>query len=267
MKTIIDIVTHGSAADDKRRTETIRSIKTLGELTKALTIDFGFNISRSGVYLRLIPRRVDSTEGKRHITTVPVKLIRAQNDAHSKHVDAKFASATIHYLEEIASLLGPKEVFFISQDDKARVPIGITAANKQTPMLMHMEYRVTLPEHDWVVAPSHKLIPSVYAGIVIEKGGLGNRNAVTYSGPTYVAIRSAKHSSSTAYSHALDISAVLKCSEFEDLTTVNISGDIRLVKPIGIFTVDGGPDENPRYAKVISAAIHHFATYDLESRF
>ena len=75
---------------------------------------------------------------------------------------------TPRHLEELISVLGPNEVCFISQDDKARVPIGLTAANKQAPLLMHVEYQVSLPDHDWIVAAKHKLIPSVYAGIRIE---------------------------------------------------------------------------------------------------
>ena len=39
---------------------------------------------------------------------------------------------------------------------------------------MHLEYKLTLPDHDWVVAPRHKLIPSVYAGIKIEDGKIGH---------------------------------------------------------------------------------------------
>lgn len=142
-------------------------------------------MGRSTVYTRLLPKRsTSSIEGKRHINTVPVKLIRAQNDSHSKHVDARFCAATIKNVEEVCSILGPDVVCFISQDDKARVPLGITAANHQAPILMHMEYRVSLPDHDWVVAAQHKLIPSVYAGINIRRDGLGQPSAVTYSGPT-----------------------------------------------------------------------------------
>jgi len=69
---------------------------------------------------------------KRHVKTVPVKLIRAQNDNHAKHVDGEFCTATITHLEELSSILGPKEVCFMSQDDKCRVPIDVTAANKQS---------------------------------------------------------------------------------------------------------------------------------------
>jgi hypothetical protein len=92
-----------------------------------------------------------------------------------------FCSATIRRLEELASLLGPKIVTFLSQDDKANVPIGLTAANKQASLLMHVEYCVTLPAHDWVIAGKHKLTPSVYAGINLEENGMGKIVAVSYS--------------------------------------------------------------------------------------
>jgi hypothetical protein len=39
------------------------------------------------------------------------------------------------------------------------------------------------------------------------------------------------------------------------------------VKPVIIITVDGGPDENPRYPKVLLQAISHFKKYDLDSIF
>lgn len=136
----------------------------------------------------------------------------------------------------------------------------LIAANKQSPLLMHMEYSIRLPDHDWVVAPSHKLIPSVYAGIQIEENMFGNSKAASYSGPTYVAVRSGKHSSSTALSHVLDFEKILTLSEFDDIAKINGS-----VKPIVIFSVDGGPDENPRYAKVVATGIHHFVKYDLDA--
>jgi hypothetical protein len=46
----------------------------------------------------------------------------------------------------------------------ARVHIRITVASKQAPLLMHMEYRIRLPDHDFVVG--HKLIPCVYLGMI-----------------------------------------------------------------------------------------------------
>lgn len=94
--------------------------------------------------------------------------------------------------------MGPQCVCFMSQDDKARVPLGIPAVHKQVRMAMHLEYKVSLPDHDWVVADRHKLIPSVYAGCVVGS------KSVTPNGPTYIAVRSGKHDSSTARTHLTD---------------------------------------------------------------
>jgi len=73
------------------------------------------------------------------------------------------------------------------------------------------------------------------------------RSAVGYSGPTYIAIRSGKHDSSTAASHALDLDTVFELDEFSEFVKTQ-AGDI---KPVLIISVDGRPDENPHYAKVI----------------
>ena len=40
-----------------------------------------------------------------------------------------------------------------------------------------------------------------------------------------------------------------------------------MVKPILVSTVDGGPDENPRYHKVIKVAVNHFLQYDFDAVF
>lgn len=106
---------------------------------------------------------------------------------------------------------------------------------------MHVEYRVTLPDHDWVLAEKHKLIPSVYALNEIEINKIGNPKAVGYSGPTYIAIRSGKHSSSTAATHCIDLQHVLQSPDFIHFTTFEGK-----TKPILLITADGGPDENPR---------------------
>lgn len=121
-------------------------------------------MSKSFVYYHLQAKRGNTIDGKRHVKTVPVRLRKATNDLHSSHPDQWFCRATIRGLDELASFLGPQDVARLSQDDKARVPLGLTAAKKQSPMVMHLLYPVRLADHDWVIAPKHKLIPSVIAG-------------------------------------------------------------------------------------------------------
>jgi hypothetical protein len=110
--------------------------------------------------------------------------------------------------------------------------MGLTACNKQSPLLMYVEYQIHLPDHDWVVAERHKLIPSVYAAIKVDPNQFGKGTAVGYSGPTYIAIRSGKHDSSTASSHAFDFKTLLNLDEFKEF--VRTPGND--VRPVVIVT-------------------------------
>ncbi|KAJ8867517.1 hypothetical protein PR048_031319 [Dryococelus australis] len=248
LKAVVDLAMFGASAEERRRSEIVRTVHTLSELTDEL-IELGFNILRSDTYIRLLPRRTDTREAKRHVVTVPVKLSRPEADHHKAHQDQYFCVASIRSLETVASVLGPHSVNFLSQDDKARVPIGLIAANKQAPLVMHFEYKVSLPDHDFVIASRHKSIPSVYALCEVKPNEMGRPEAVSYSGPTYIAIRSGKHSSSTSTSHAQDLNTLLT------------------LEPFLIISRDGGPDENPRYRKVIAHAVEHFKKYDLDAIF
>ncbi|XP_034253671.1 uncharacterized protein LOC117652688 [Thrips palmi] len=262
LKTIVEIAMFSSGAEERRRDERLNTCQTLDELTAELNRR-GFEISRSGVYLHLLPRDPTTREGKRHVKTAPVRLVRAQNSTHKTHADGKFATCTIRCLETLAGYLGPNQVLFMSLDDKARVPLGKTAAKVQAPMLMSLEYKVSLPDHDFPVGPRHNLIPSVAAIIEIKEDLLGKPEAVTYSGPTYICIRSGKHSSSTANTHADDFRRMADMDEYKSWFKTT---DGRM-KPVVIMTVDGGPDECPRYKKNIAFAVDHFKRNDLDAIF
>lgn len=177
LNTISDLALFGVSAEERRRCEIVRTVYTLSELS-----ELGFNISRSATYIRLLPRRVNTREAKRHVVTVSVKLSRPKADHHKAHQGQYFSVASIRSLETIASVLGPDSVTFLSQDDNTRVPIGLTAANRQAPLLMHVEYKVSLPDHDYVIASRHKLIPSVYALCEVKPNEMGRPEAVSYSG-------------------------------------------------------------------------------------
>ncbi|CAF0726611.1 unnamed protein product [Adineta steineri] len=257
LQIIEEIAKVGGASDDRRRSETIRPCLTLDDLREKIK-QRGYDIKRTTLYYRLLPHRASSIEGRRHNQTVPVRLRRAQNDEHGKHEDGHFATATIRYMKDLASIFGNDCVFYLSQDDKCKVPLGLPAARVQAPMLMHLDYRIRLPDHDWTVAPRHQLTPSVYAACLLsEDGDLG------YSGPTYVAVRSAKHDQSNADSHATDFDRLVNLKEFEKVAR----DETGQVKPIVIVTVDGGPDENPRFPKTLVACIRKFKKYDLDALF
>ncbi|CAG8734991.1 24591_t:CDS:2 [Dentiscutata erythropus] len=160
----------------------------------------------------------------------------------------------------MVSVLGPRNVLVVSQDDKARIPLGLAAANKQAPILMRLEYQVKLLDHDWIVAERHKLISSVYAILNVEGGKYRNSKAVTYSGPTFIRVCSGKHDSSTAYSHGKDFDELMVKKKLHDYTKMDGQP-----KPVMVMLSDGSPDENSRYKKTIQIMIKHFDKYDLDT--
>lgn len=109
------VAIYGSAVHDRRRTEEIKSRKTLDELHSKVH-KLRYKISRSALYIRLILKNSRTGQGSRHVVTVPVRLSKPSNDLHKQHPDGKFCTATLKNLESLASLLGTKKCTFISQD-------------------------------------------------------------------------------------------------------------------------------------------------------
>ena len=114
---------------------------------------------------------------------------------------------------------------------------------------MHLDYTLKLPDHQFVVAASHKLKPSVYALCTIKPTLVGFPEAVGYTGPTAIRVRSCKHDKSTSTSHLADMMDLLKgvdCGDEWKSITIDSEGN---TKPVLILRPDGGPDLNPRHLK------------------
>ena len=178
----------------------------------------GYELSRSALYLRLLPRQHNTKEGKRHVNSVPVKIRHTKNNLRKKHADANFIFVTKEYLKNTATMFGPDSVLALSIDGKAKVPIGITAAAKQVQIVMHMTYEIRLLDQDFVFATSHKLTPSVYTACKITKSSSKSDFNISYSGPMHIVIRSGELDSSTAYTHGRDFDKLLTLDEFDTIT-------------------------------------------------
>lgn len=140
-----------------------------------------------------------------------------------------------------------------------QICLGIPAVTSRNAMLIHMQYRIGLPDHDFPVASSHKLTPSVRV-LLRQTPGVFGPSALTNDGPMFINNRSAKHCKATAFIHAKDFDTMIEDPEFDIFTKNNDK-----VKPIVMRLVDGGPDQNPRFKKVISSAIRQFKMYNLDA--
>ena len=148
---------------------------------------------------------------------------------------------------EVTKLFGPRAVLFISSDEKAKVPLGFAAATLQAPLLMHLEYKVKLPDYSFVVATRHKLNPSVYGVCDVNLKG-----EVTYSGDTFIQTRSEKHDKSSAETHAYDMHKFFRSERMAP-------------KPILLMETDSAQDEAPRYPKPLATVIFLFKELKLDA--
>ena len=158
----------------------------------------------------------------------------------------------MHHVEDFVVLMGDDNVAIFGKDDKALIPLGIPAANKQSPILMCMEYPVTPPDHTFLVASKHKLIPSIYASREIKPSGL------TYSGPTHAAIRSLKHDKASAFAGFDDLNHLLQNENFKPFLKQK-DGDM---KPIWIFTRD--VHRGPRFPTTRKVLIKFLKENDID---
>ena len=115
--------------DSRRRSEEINIGARLADIHEKMSKKY--NISRSAVrcnflnffahifslfqtYTRFIPRRWNTSEGQRHVNTIPVKMLRPENDAHSKHADAQLVFSIRRDFDELASILGADNCWVMS---------------------------------------------------------------------------------------------------------------------------------------------------------
>ena len=73
------------------------------ELLESELTKLGFKLSRSATHLRLLPRRGNTLEGKRHVQTVPVRLIRPENSLRKKNIDRMYAKLFMDDMQNIWS--------------------------------------------------------------------------------------------------------------------------------------------------------------------
>ena len=107
---------------------------------------------------------------------MPVRLLRPEANLRKKNIDRMYDKSFTDDMKAIDPLFGSDAVVYLSMDDKAKVSLGLAAAKLQAPILMHLDYKVRLNDHDFVVGGRHKLIPSVYSQceLLKENGKVSN---------------------------------------------------------------------------------------------
>ena len=196
---------------NKQTSQMVSNITSLESLATALHNEsLQLHTNGTNIY-RLLPKNGLTEEGKRCLNSENCNFARAESI--KQHPDMYFANATINYLEELAGILGPREVSFLSQDNSYRVPIGLALSNvDQSPLLMHIEQKDSLlDDEDYVTPPAHKLILSVTGAMKIKENCFSNSlsgSSVTNVGSTYIAIRTAERQPPVAFQKLRDMTLI-----------------------------------------------------------
>ena len=103
-----------------------------------------------------IPKKCSSAE-RRLAKEYSSKGLSPQSSHHKRHPFTTLVKVTIKHLEKLAGILR----ICLFNYDKCKLLIGLTVPSVQLTLIMHLEYQVTLPGHNYVTAPNHKFITSV----------------------------------------------------------------------------------------------------------
>ncbi|CAJ0841884.1 11266_t:CDS:2 [Entrophospora sp. SA101] len=129
----------------------------------------------------------------------------------------------------------------ISQDDKAKIGLGVPAVGRTFHTLQSVHEPVCVADHDFPVGNGQKLVPSVYLMIKPNES-----NDELRTGQLAIFVCHQWSLGTSSHTHMQDLESFTLYPQYDDVLKIN--GEIR---PIWVLLVDGRPDENPRHLKNI----------------
>ena len=240
------------AADKKRRKEVIK-VRTISHLREALNSKYHEYLSRTTLNNYLLPHRSTTISAKAHYHPANIAIASVSRNEKNEHCDEHYCLASVKGAKQFAALFLTQSVI-ISQDDKAKIPLGIPAVGRTFQTMQSSREPVTLPDHDFPIGMQQKLIPSVY--LLINPR---DTNDTFRNGQLSIFIRPQYQVGTSSATHMSDLNSLTQDARFDEI--LKTDGQI---KPIWILLVDGGPDENSRHMKNIFEYCRMFRAFDLD---
>lgn len=238
-------------ADNRRRKEVIK-IRTTTHLKSALEERYFEYLSRTCLRNHLLPKNKSTIAARAHHHPAMVAVAGVSRDLRRSHVDEHYCLASVKAAKLLARSFASHSVI-ISQDDKAKVPVGIPAVSRTFETMQTINEPVRVEDHDFPIGTSQKLIPSVY--LMINP----NESDEMRSGQLSIFVRSQWDLGTSTLTHLTDLKTLASLPEFSHFFNINDQ-----LKSIWILLVDGGPDENPRHEKNIHRYCKFFHLMNLD---
>ncbi|CAG8848720.1 45859_t:CDS:2, partial [Gigaspora margarita] len=148
------------SADARRRKEAVK-VRIINYLRENLEKNYGIYMSRMTLNNYLLSRQLNSIAAKAHHHPAWIAIAGVSHNETKDYSDRHYCLASVKGARQFARTF-PNFSVIISQDDKAKIGLGILAVGRTFRTLQSVSELVQLPDHDFACRNSQKLILSVY---------------------------------------------------------------------------------------------------------
>src|SRR5204863_2818790 len=148
---------------------------------------------------------------KAHHHLANIAIASVSRDEKKEHLNEHYCLASVKGAKQFAALF-PSHSIIISQDDKAKVPLGIPAVGRTFQTIQSSREPVTLPDHDFPIGMQQKLIPSVYL-LINPK----NTNDTFRNGQLSIFIRPQYQVGTSSATHMSDLNSLTQDARFDEI--------------------------------------------------
>ncbi|EXX60137.1 hypothetical protein RirG_182680 [Rhizophagus irregularis DAOM 197198w] len=118
-------------------------------------------MSRTTLKNYLLPHQSNSIAARAHHHPAWVAVAGVSCTETRDHPDGHYCLASVKYARQFATVFADNSVV-ISQDDKAKIGLGVPAVGQTFHTLQSVHEPVSVADHDFPLGNGQKLVPSVY---------------------------------------------------------------------------------------------------------
>src|SRR6266498_2140560 len=116
----------------------------------------------------LLPRQSNSIAAKAHHHPAWIAVAGISRADTQEHIDGHYCLASVKYARQFTSVFADASII-ISQDDKAKVGLGVPAVGQTFRILQLVNEPVNVADHDFPTGYGQKLILSIYLMITLSE--------------------------------------------------------------------------------------------------
>ncbi|CAG8837658.1 15956_t:CDS:1, partial [Cetraspora pellucida] len=189
--------------------------RSVAHLQEELENNYNEYLSMSMLRNYLLPNNRSSITARAHHHPALIGIANVSRSEKKEHVDTHYCLASIKASKTFASTF-PNISVLVSQDNKAKVNVGIPAVGRTFQTIQSIAEPIELEDHDFPIGISQKLVPSVY--LIIN---LADSNDTMRTGQLAIYVRPQWYIRSSSLTHMQDLINLSSMKEYEEVFKIN----------------------------------------------